>query len=120
MKTIKFFILSILLVFITDSLILGQNAEQILETNKPALVSIWNFEEASFNYNSEMYSFDTAVLWGSGFIVNDKGLVGTCYHVVSQLDSILIKTSEGKFYPASIVSVDTANDLALLKITNDR
>lgn len=118
MKTIKYIILSFFLFFL-NPFILSQDAQYILETNKPALVSIWTYEDASYNYISEAYSFDTLVFWGSGFIISEEGQVGTCYHVVSQIDSVLIKTSDGLFFPSTVVSVDTVNDLALLKIQNE-
>ena len=98
MKTLKFIILTIIWHFFINQSVFSQNAAHTLETNKQALVSIWAFDYASYNYITEEYSFDTLTLWGSGFIVSDDGLVGTCYHVISDLDSILIKTYDGSFF----------------------
>lgn len=116
MKTIKYIIISVLCSILNYTSIQSQNAEHILDANKPALVSIFAFEEASYNENTSMYSFDTLVLWGSGFIFSDDGKIGTCYHVISLIDSVIIKTSDSTFYPGKVISVDTVNDLALLKI----
>lgn len=118
MESIKYLILSIFLCLL-NPFSHAQDAERILETNKPALVSIWTLEEASYNYFSDEYSFDTLKICGSGFFVSKEGQVGTCYHVISQLDTIIVKTSEGIFYAASVVSVDTVNDLAVVKTEGD-
>ncbi len=119
MKAIKYIILSIFWCLLNHQFIFAQYAEHILESNKPSLVSIWAYEDASYNYITGAYSFDTLVFWGSGFIISKEGKVGTCYHVVSQLDSIIIKTSDGSFFPSTTISVDTVNDLVLLKIQCD-
>ena len=116
MKPIKYIIISVLCCIINYASIRSQDAEHILEANKSALVSVYAFEEAWYNENSNMYAFDTLVLWGSGFIFSNDGKIGTCYHVISQNDSIIIKTSDSTFYPGKVISVDTVNDLALLKI----
>ncbi|MGA2667638.1 MAG: trypsin-like peptidase domain-containing protein [Ignavibacteria bacterium] len=116
MRSIIFSILTALSIFLNNNFLYSQDAEQILESNKPALVSIWTFDEAYFNEIKKEYSFDTLVIWGSGFIVSGEGFVATCYHVISNIDTIIVKTSNGTFFPASIISCDTINDLALLKI----
>lgn len=100
-----------------DTNITEFNAEQIIENNKPALVSIWYHTDNYYSYYS--YSVkDTTLLNGSGFIFGDDGLVGTNFHVVDGLDSILIKTSDGTFYDAQILILDEKNDMAILKIEN--
>lgn len=119
MKSIVYLIISVIWFNLNYTTIRCQNAENILVTNKPALVSILSYEEASYNETSGMYAFDTLVLWGSGFIFSNDGKVGTCYHVISQADSIIIKTSDNALYPGKVISVDTVNDLALLKIQCD-
>lgn len=95
------------------------NAQQIIERNKDALVSIWYHVEDYYNYYS--YSAtpkDTTLLNGSGFFVSPDGIIGTNYHVVESLDSILVKTSDGTFYDAELMMVDEKNDFAILKIKN--
>lgn len=93
------------------------NAEQIIENNKPALVSIWYHTNNYYSYYS--YSTkDTTLLNGSGFIFQQDGLVGTNFHVVDGLDSILIKTSDGTFFDAQILLLDEKNDMAILKMKN--
>ncbi len=95
------------------------NARQIIEKYKPALVSIWYPNTFLPDYYG---SVDTAVnkLSGSGFIFSEDGLIGTNYHVIEPIDSIIVKTSDGIFYPAEIIITDEAKDYAILKIIDER
>jgi tetratricopeptide (TPR) repeat protein len=96
----------------TDS---SYNAEQIIEKTKPALISIWYHTDNYYSY----YTYetkDTTMLNGSGFFIDESGIIGTNYHVVDGIDSLLIKTSDGKFYDAEIIIVDEKNDLAIIRI----
>ncbi len=56
---------------------------------------------------------------GSGFIIDSRGFALTNYHVVSQATDLLVSVF-GKLkrdLPASVVAVDPAADLALIKIS---
>ena len=57
---------------------------------------------------------------GSGFIISDDGYILTNYHVVEDAYNgrfdIEVMTYDGTKYSASIVGVEPANDLAVLKI----
>ena len=91
------------------------NAEQIIEMNKPSLISIWYHTDNYYSY----YSYDvrdTTLLNGSGFFIDENGIIGTNYHVVDGIDSIIIKTSDGMFYDGELIIVDEANDMALIRI----
>lgn len=62
----------------------------------------------------------TALALGSGFIINPDGFLLTNAHVVSRavdINILLWKTSEVK--KATLVGIDRASDLALLKIDAD-
>ena len=52
---------------------------------------------------------------GSGFFVTTDGYFVTNHHVVESAQSVVIRAPNGKFFPASVVRVDSANDLAILK-----
>ncbi len=93
------------------------NAEQIIESTKPALISVWYHTD---NYYSYYYyePKDTTLLNGSGFIIDESGIIGTNFHVVDGIDSIIVKTSDGTFYDAEIIIVDEKNDLAIIRIKN--
>lgn len=51
---------------------------------------------------------------GTGFAVSRKGVILTNEHVVPQCESIKVVQS-GKTYPASVITADKVNDLALLQ-----
>ena len=53
---------------------------------------------------------------GSGFILDDEGLVVTNFHVVEGADSIVVTLSDESTSQATIVGIDPPNDLALLRI----
>ncbi|MBS1551075.1 MAG: trypsin-like peptidase domain-containing protein [Bacteroidetes bacterium] len=91
------------------------NAEQIIEMNKPALISIWYNDKNYFSY-STYTTIDTTVLNGSGFIFSEDGLIGTNFHVVEKIDSLLVKTSEGIFYNAELLLTDETNDFAIIRL----
>jgi S1-C subfamily serine protease len=58
---------------------------------------------------------DTADVTGSGFFVSENGYFVTNYHVVAGARVITVRTASG-LSPAILVTTDTANDLAILKI----
>lgn len=93
------------------------NAEQIIEMNKPGLISIWYHTDNYYSYY-QFTTIDTTLLNGSGFIFSEDGLIGTNYHVVDGIDSLLVKTSDGKFYDAELLIIDEKNDMAILRIKN--
>ena len=59
----------------------------------------------------------TATTGGTGFFVEKDGLLATDFHVIKdQKNGITVKTADGVEHTARIVNVDTAHDLALLKV----
>ncbi len=93
------------------------NAEQIIDKYKSALISIW-YNDKNYYSTSSYTKVDTTVLNGSGFIFSEEGLVGTNFHVVEKIDSLLVKTSEGIFYNAELLLTDELNDFAIIKLIN--
>ena len=53
---------------------------------------------------------------GSGFAISNDGYFTTNYHVVEKADSIYLQMNDGRFFKASIIKVDPAADLAIVKI----
>ncbi len=94
------------------------NAEQIIEQNKPALVSIWYHTDNYYSYYYISTPKDTNMLSGSGFIFDSRGFVATNLHVIDGFDSLFVKTSDGKYYNADLIQIDEKNDIAILKIQN--
>jgi serine protease Do len=54
---------------------------------------------------------------GSGFVIDDNGLILTNNHVVEKADEIKIKTDAGKDYDAKVVARDPKTDIALIKVS---
>jgi serine protease Do len=53
---------------------------------------------------------------GSGFIIDEEGLIVTNNHVIANADEIIVKLSTGKEIKAKLIGSDSKTDLALLKI----
>ncbi len=53
---------------------------------------------------------------GSGFVLDNSGLIVTNNHVIEDADEIIVKLADGKEFRAEVVGTDPLTDLALLKI----
>jgi serine protease Do len=53
---------------------------------------------------------------GSGFIINEDGLILTNAHVVLGSNEIKVALEDGRIFPAEIRGLDTRGDLAVIKI----
>lgn len=56
-----------------------------------------------------------AILTGSGFFITSDGYFVTNNHVIEGASGVTLRDTKGKTYPARIVRIDKANDLAILK-----
>jgi hypothetical protein len=55
---------------------------------------------------------------GSGFLVDGSGKVVTNFHVIEKAASVVVKSTEGAFYPVTgILAIHKDNDLAVLKVS---
>ena len=57
---------------------------------------------------------------GSGFIIDQKGLVLTNNHVVENADKITVKLSDQREFDAKVVGRDPKTDLAVIQITEGK
>ena len=57
---------------------------------------------------------------GSGVVVHEDGYIITNAHVVNGADKIKIVFSDGRDFPAKIISVDETRDLAVMTIATDK
>src|SRR5262245_6350612 len=53
---------------------------------------------------------------GSGFVIDPSGLILTNYHVIDDATRVTVTLRDGRIFKATIVSVDPAIDVALLKV----
>ena len=57
---------------------------------------------------------------GSGTIIDKRGYIATNAHVVNGEQSIKVTLKDGTILPATVVGSDTAQDLAIIKLTTTR
>mgnify|MGYP003286309803 CR=1 FL=1 len=58
------------------------------------------------------------VTGGTSFLIDPKGYLVTNAHIIESAKSILVQNSKGQDLAASIIYVDAAKDLAIIKITD--
>ncbi|NRA42548.1 MAG: trypsin-like peptidase domain-containing protein, partial [Pseudomonadales bacterium] len=68
------------------------------------------------NITSSKRQLRKGISLGSGVIVDSSGLIMTNLHVLKQASAIQVQLHDGRHMRASIVGIDEATDLALLKI----
>lgn len=57
---------------------------------------------------------------GSGAIISKEGHIITNYHVIANVNEVIITTNDNKKYPARILGASVERDIALLKIDDKR
>lgn len=57
---------------------------------------------------------------GTGFFVSNHGDIATAYHVISELESIRVTTSDGIEHPAKVVATRPTSDVAIIRIDTSR
>jgi serine protease Do len=57
---------------------------------------------------------------GSGFVIDDTGLIATNNHVIADADEIFVFFPDGERVEATVVGADARTDLAVLRIKTDR
>lgn len=99
----------------------------MLKKSMPSIVSVSGIKQISKNttpkpgYNEEATNTvndDTvAFFFGSGIILDaEKGYIITNAHVINNLDEMWVTLNDKRKFEAKTVGIDTASDLALLKI----
>jgi tetratricopeptide (TPR) repeat protein len=84
---------------------IGQDAADILEHARPAVVTITTTDKKAGESSQ-----------GSGFIIRETGLVVTAFHVVADALTVTVKLADGHTYTAILLDQDTTKDYALMKI----
>ena len=75
------------------------------------------FEDMFKEFNQPTERKATAL--GSGFIIDEKGIVVTNNHVIQGADDIFISVNGSKEYKAKVIGADPYMDLAVLEIESD-
>jgi S1-C subfamily serine protease len=92
-----------------DSSLYSKNSTEskLYDANRDSVVQIYGHARGkapNFNYS------------GSGFFVSNHGDIATAYHVISDVDSIQVTTSDGVEHPARVVSTRPTADVAIIHI----
>jgi len=84
----------------------------VLSVVKPSVVAI-NTEIIGYDLFNRPIKQEAA---GSGWILDESGLVVTNNHVIEGAEVIAVVLSDGQTIPATVVGADALSDLAVLKI----
>jgi serine protease Do len=79
---------------------------------KPSVVAI-NTEFTSYDIFNRPFTQQAA---GSGWIIDEDGLIVTNNHVVENADSVTVTLADGRTFTAETVRTDTISDLAIVKV----
>lgn len=85
---------------------------QVYAQNVQAVVAISN-QSLSTNIYGQVSETASS---GTGFIVSEDGYVVTNFHVVDGATKLVVITSNGQEYEATLVGYESINDIAVLKI----
>lgn len=84
----------------------------------PAVVNLYSFSLENSNRLFRNRPTERTNL-GSGVIMREDGYILTCYHVIRNADSILVRIQDSRFSPAQLVGFDAITDLAVLRILDE-
>jgi serine protease Do len=79
---------------------------------RPSVVAI-NTEYTSYDIFNRPFTQQAA---GSGWIIDEDGLIVTNNHVVENADSVTVTLSDGRTFSAETVRTDQLSDLAIVKV----
>jgi serine protease Do len=88
----------------------------LAERLKPSLVHIRSQRAGGKNDDDIEAHRELRRSSGSGFVIDERGLIVTNAHVVEDADSVQARLSDGRRFNAKVIGQDTRVDLALLKI----
>jgi serine protease Do len=88
------------------------NIADVVALVKPSVVAI-TIETVSFGFTEQG--------GGSGWIIDESGIIVTNAHVVSEADSITVTLDDGRVIPVDMdtIAIDSQTDLAVLKVDVD-
>jgi len=79
---------------------------------RPSVVAI-NTEYTGYDIFNQPFTQQAA---GSGWVIDEDGLIVTNNHVVENADSVTVTMADGRTFPAETVRADSLSDLAIVKV----
>ncbi|MGB0384549.1 MAG: S1C family serine protease [Ardenticatenaceae bacterium] len=102
------------------------DARVLLQAEQVWLQKLYQATHGSVvNITSHSYSYDFFFNvmpqegTGSGFIWDDQGHIVTNFHVIEGAQEVDVKFADGEQVAATVVGVDPANDLAVIRVSNE-
>lgn len=95
----------------------GLTIPEIVKMVQPAVVTVTVQVPAGASFFNPQGGYSESI--GTGFILNDEGLIATNYHVVEGGETIKVTLYTGEEVAAKVVNYDATNDLAVLSLTED-
>lgn len=92
----------------------GLTIPQIVEMVQPAVVTVSVQVPSVTGWFNPQGGYSESI--GTGFILNEEGLIATNYHVVEGGDQIKVTLYDGQEVSAKLVNYDASNDLAVLQM----
>jgi len=92
----------------------GLTIPQIVSMVQPAVVTVTVQVPGGGNFFNPQGGYSESI--GTGFILNEEGLIATNYHVVERGENIRVILYTGEETTAKVVNYDASNDLAVLQM----
>ena len=141
MKQLKTFLLSFIFIFnfphISNSQSIPSSFADLAEKLMPSVVNISTtttittrsnpfpfqfppgspFEDMFKEFGAPQERQSSAL--GSGFIIDEKGIVVTNNHVISDAEDIIVRVNGDKEFKAKVIGADPLSDIAVLQLDTD-
>lgn len=98
------------------------NKKEIVQLSRQLNQVIHSYNEQSRQLNeirSKVPMYEKALNGGTSFLIDGKGFLVTNAHVVAGSSTIVVQNNKGQEFKALIAHIDTARDLAILKIDDE-
>lgn len=92
------------------------NIADVVAKVRPSVVAI-NTEVITYDFFNQPFTQEGA---GSGWIIDESGIIVTNSHVVEGAESVTVTLSDDRVFPAEIIRTDPRDDLAVIKINAER
>lgn len=133
-KASKFSMLLLLLIVCSFPSFSKTDQEEFIDVAKAVMPSIVNirtktlvkrtvvnpFDQFFYGDNSGKEIEREGASLGSGFVMDEEGLIITNNHVITDATEIFVKFDTGKEYSAEVLGRDPETDIAILKIINTK
>ena len=106
------YFLVILLTFSGTWYFISNDKNKLVTASEKSIPSVVTISSENLSFSNNRSGI------GSGVIFSNDGYIVTNLHILSG-QKIIVKTNDGKNFPASIIGVDKNTDIAVLKIQSD-